>query len=970
MEEQIKQIFKSLSESKDSERPREVLEFLDSLYQDPKFFQALFNIFHDKKETYTNRVMAIIVLKQQLKSHWRGFSKEFQQVFLDNIPNLIVGITTQEPDYHLLISDFIKTLLYVSFEAYFNEYWSEVIATFIDSDEDHFFSGILILSNVFQVIDKRKYINEPSFKTEFKPFIIHHFEKITSFYDEAVISPFLKMQLINVATSVVGIEPEIIFESSFSPWFETVESLISSELNFILPYTKETAKFMSSLVKFFYACQKISTDEIPYINELFFLCFSIMHDPSWEDNSNESLIVNTFNFFSYFSSARMKNFPSWKENFLPKINEIIQNVFLPEFLLPPSALQLAISDPVEFINEYHVDIDEGQTTDANSNEESEEEDSESFLFDKEESYTPIVAAFNCLRQMSEKHTEIHDFLLSIAATALTEFLSSEEKDFLLLYSVFHMVHAFWGNIVLYEDENKDDDDEEENSKDGPIEFMNQLLPLFQESVENPSALCSDKACIYIFQSTLFLIISLANPITKKVNHGDDDSIYYVNPDFVEVSIAFLDSDSSLVQYFATFSVYHLLDHFNSSRYEKDVMKVCQPHAIKIIGNIIDYAQKYGKTKIANIISTFLKDNDILKNFIKDTPDFIENVFSIAASNVENNFNSSNDLSPLFNTLLNLIDQLDKNPQEQEFLCTMIFKKCIESFSTFKYYLAFYELVAIILSKSPEYIHDLYNLILQPIVSNIPNIFSANCEIGMNVALIFHNMMIRSPEFMFEMNNKSIKNITGEESESVSNPNSLFEIESIIEDNDTVTQNIYNSALLFLFPIDQFPNGYFENIMNEFNFENEDSLLDTLNYGYDSCVDMLLLILKINPQMFIDRDDGNLLYMFLEYLNCIDIACTLSFIGQYIPLQKRNDYLMDIISKSIGNDEDDPFDSEFKNDTNNVTTYNKYFLIFSYQKKLEIIQEYLKKLVDDEPGFIDMFGENKQNLTNLLEYKIQ
>lgn len=1000
MEEDIKQIFNKIySDAENGDGPQEALEVLNSFNENPEFYQGLFTLFLDTSEEHPIRLLSIIELKRQLKLHWNGFSDEFQHAFLENVPNLVIGIPTQEPKYYLLISDLISTLLSLTFDTYFNIYWTNLIEKLIDSDPDYFFSGILILIDVFQIPNKTRYL------TEFIPFFRQLFEKITIIYSEEELTPFLKSQCILAAISIVKNDPVICLEESFLPWYESVTSLTSSDSTFLLPFSKETAYYMSNLIELFRTCQirysdsKLSdSDEIPYTSELFYICFEIMFEPEWEDNSNLNLLVpNVFKFFGIFAERAMK---TWKENFLPRFPEILQNVFLPVFTLTPDAYQLIMTNPMDFISEYHVDPescrnfdneiinfqtnDDDDDNNNNDNEEEEEEgqqigvyyernygtENDFFITDYEDPDVPIVSAALCLKIIC-KYEEIHEFLFSIPSLTLTEFMSNENKDFLYLYSVFHMVHSYWDTIVLYHYEEA-------------VKFMDQLLPLFQESIENPSSISSDKASIFLFQSSLLLIISRANPfISQKNEPAFEENYIKVNPAYVEVSIALLDSESLVVQYFASFSLHYLLYHYLSSEYDEDVMKVCLPHALKIIIKVIGYASEYGKTSTTHIISIFLKNKEILASVIEQTPDLIESIFDIALHLVEENSNYlyvSNELSTLFSTLTNAIDQFDSYPEEEEMLCTMIFRKCIDTFSVFQYFTSFYELLGIILGKSPNYDHESYNLIFQPIVSTLVLSRSRVKGFASEIALIFHNMMIRSPEFMLEMNCRSIQSIINDDGnlDSEVNSNSLFEIGLIIinNQNEDTTRNIYFSALINLIPPEEFPLDYLEEfILQDIEKTDELELSSSAVYNYDSFIDLFLIILKLNAKWFCERDEGRMLSIYFDLINAVDIGCALFFVDGLIPVETRNNYILEIINDPpqslFDNYEEHSIDDAYyQMETNCVEQKHYYSRIFTNQQKLEIIQEYLQELAANDPDFMVVFNDKRQNLINLFEFHLE
>ncbi|KAK8895854.1 hypothetical protein M9Y10_013739 [Tritrichomonas musculus] len=977
MEENIKLIFNNISAATDTSSLQQAQAFLDSFWENSDFYQALFKLFRNANESYNIRLMAIFEIKRQIKLHWNNFSSDFQQIFLNNITNLIIGITTQEPQYHSHVSDLIFVLLSLTFKNYFTSYWVNLTTSFIMSDEDHFYSGLLILINVFQIIKYEKYISYDEFKEQFFSFLLPLFEKTTMIFAEANSNLFLKTQCLIVSICTVEIFPEICLRQSFAPWYLSVQLLVDEQSNFIHPFNEITAIYMSKLVKLFDICQRKVSKEVPFSTQLLLLSFNIMYHPSWPNNSNQSFIINIFTFFFYFNS----NFASsWNETFLPKLPEIIQNVFLPVFSMPAESIELVINDPFSFIIDYHVDNNPGiiptysyreiVSKSNNSNEEEQNEkavnfnksfseDFHSYLMESEDSITAAQAGSICLCEICLKHPETHELLYSIPVSTLSNFMTCDVKDFLSLYSIFQMVSSYWCNIVL-------------KNYDMARAFMDQLLPLFQVSINNPSSISTNKAFVYIFQSSLLLIISCANPY---ITHKNVE----INPSYAEVCIALLDSESSLVQYFASYALHNLLLSY-SDEYDAKLIEVCQPHALKVINSIIQLAQKYGIPKVTDIITILLKDSEILKSVIDQAPYLIESVFGLASSLVEEarNYNDYN-VGNLFNTLTSLIDELDYYPQQLENFCTMIFKKCIDSFFSFCDQEPFFELIALILRKSPNYIHELYNLIFQPIVKIIPNF--KKTLIFNEISIVLHNMMIRSPEFMISMNKKSIESIINNNNNQNENCNSLFEIGNIIiniiyENDciDTMPINTYFSSLLSIIPSSEVPPDFFEDLISSIVVNNEDELYLEDIY-YDTAVDMLLMLLSVDTEHFIKRDDGKLLNIYLCVINLIDVGCAVALANQFIPIEARNKYIAQVAlfnANSLLQGYAIEYDDKaYAIEYNCILQKDLYIKIFSKQQKFAIFQNYLRELASNDPNFMSYFNEKAViNLIDILNFQLQ
>lgn len=968
MEKQVQRIlYKVYSPPSENSNPRDALQEINLLWENPHFYQALFTLFKNQSIDPNIRKLSIIVLKQQIHFHWDNFSPEFQQVFLQNIPELVIGITTKEFQYLPYLTDLIEHLISKTFIQYFKIYWVQLLTSLFPASKDHFITGLLFLICLLKVVLNDKevqhaYMTNEQQKESLKTFFYSIFEIVTAFYVSSEADCYLRTLCLKIALSMVKLYPSLCLETNFYPWYQTVAWCISPEsantiepsfelpaFSFSFPLNDVTSSFFAELLNLFRQCQLVflhheNRDEVPFSTQLFLILSNIILSPDWTNNSNQNLFIP---FFEFFKGLICYAKTSWANYYLGNFPQILQQLFFPLFMLPPNALEIVSESPFQFIDDYHIET-----------------------FDNNDDHTlPNQEAYSALGSLASKNSETHEILFAVAVSALESYCSN--NNVIELYSLFQFASSYWGALVL-------------SQKEAVTIFNDHLLQMLVESfkiAESPQK--------WLFQSAILLILSQSNPRPPRDSHRFN----IINPAYLETSIHLLNSPSPLIHYFASYTIFSLLYIYKdidlneeqeamSNAAHESLLDVCAPHSLQVINSIIEYAQKYGKTRFALIITILIKNDKIIQNIMTYLPNFVDSIFVAAASLIQvekkdltfDVITNDIDVYYIFLTLINLIDHLDRYSSQHDQICMIIFAKCLQCFPTFSTCPAIYELLAIILGKSPTYVDDLYNQIFQPIVAQITNplfikyVESYNSIINES-SLIFHNMMVRSPQFMITIHNQ--------------NGNCLFSLgELMIQSGDYTTMTMYFSGLMALIEPDKFPHEFFEELYDEL-FSIDDPIhisAEVVNINYRPAFDLFYYMFRYDPQYFIQQDsvnDTEVVLNILEIANDIDHGYIISIISNFLPKEVRNEELLSIVANVaspqilIENYHSDlTVDNNMYEDEENFVNQSRHYVSsFPPEQALKTFIDYLRNLLQEEPDVIQIFQNYMPNLNCLLQCSI-
>ncbi|OHT05679.1 hypothetical protein TRFO_05809 [Tritrichomonas foetus] len=899
MEEEIVQILYKAFASTNNEGPREAKEVLDSYTTNPNFFAALFNIIRNQQLPYSIRQSGISELKRQIVTNWQEvFSPEFKKVILDNFPLLILNI---EPLYRKNMVALTNALVALSFEGYFWNFWVKLIKDFLTKDESHVFACSMILRSSLMCIYKTYqnvfHESEAYRNSQFMPFLHSIFSQITTIFVSAELE--LKTCLLKVVHRAILIDKNLFRDPTpphnltptFMPYVESVAFITQNLAN--IPLNSLFLSFLVRLISIFTYTVNCM-EAIPRSDELILLSSNLLF-AQWENGANKQKLITTF----FLLLSRHSGKPFWKANLLPKLPEMIQNVFIPFFSLDQEAVYQAYNDPTAFITDYHVD-DVGQND------------------------FPICSAFCALREICKENiVELQPLLFQILTDSYQNFLTTNNSA--SLYSAFHLCSSYFSIIYTYYFEQT-------------AQFLQSIFPALQSS--DP-----------LVQSSILLLLSQTNPYNDKEEKSSSDNRISTNPNYIQIAISLLDSNHPLVKYFAIFTVYKLLElPANNDDLHEAVKIVCIPNALKIVELIISYSAEYGWPDLSTVISTFVKDRNILPILIQHIPMLVDSIFNMAKHYIETReVQNAHDLDKVFNSLVNLIDQLGESPEICDSACKLAYERLKQNFPIFIKESSIYELINIILVKSPNY-YDEYNELYPLLVNALNQLDSSSTLIIGDISFLFHNLMIRSPTYMMNYKDQLLQYAN-----------------FLINLSWDETTFVFLAALIGLLGT-QCPLELISVSMNILVDTDENPFLIS-NADYRSYIEYFCVAIQYFPNFILENYSDFVFECMEEAFNVIDQACILVIIGNMIPPDFRNTILNSIFQISPT----DIFDEEDVDDLNFEKEFNCVILeplpAFSKTHFFSLFIEYIRGLFSTDPNFINMFPpQNHQRIQQYLNYQ--
>ena len=901
-EEIVNNLYVTFSGNSDSEI-KEAQEKLNVLSQDSQFYSILFNIIQNLDYPAAIRIGSIIQLKKQIQQNWKEkFPIEFKKILLSNFPSLILII---EPQYIKNISDLMKTVVSLSIKDNFFEFWAKVIQEFIVQDEKHCLVSLLLIKATIvhlRSIFIKTYNSNPYLNSQFKPFFDAIIQQIANIYQNANIET--KIACLSVIKHLIVIDEtlcttlngsQLEVNPQFLFWLQSA-TIISQDL----PRNRLSARLLKKFLNLFTKLANYKI-KIPFVYELSAISSHLMIADWGDPQINKILITSFFQLISEVSKG-----PSW-DQFMPTFPDIMANVFLPFLQLPNEALEMAENDPSQFVIAYHIDP-------MNN------------IYD-----TPLLAAYSSLKSICDsqfsktENQQFREFLIKIAADSFSDFL--QNGNALKLFSMFQLSTTYFSQIYI-------------SNFDTAISFIDNIINTGQQF--HPLA-----------TSAILNLISTVNPyISDSDQPYLDQSDYFEEEEFspkdlmeieakkryIRYAISLLDSNSSLVKYFSSYAIYNLIN-FTTQKKEAqrlEVMKECKQDALKILHIILQYASENGEAANAQILSQFVRDKEMLYQIVNQLPMFVSFFFEVSPDQTQK----------VFGSLIILLDQLDDFPEMQDASCKLVFQAIIQTFDKFKEEQYAYELINTIVAKAPIF-YDEYNAIFPTLLSAVNINLKQTLILGV-IAIIFHNLILKSPDFM------------------KTQINNLIEFSKLVDRIDLEDSCALVSGLLYLTTSGD-PNLHINKEQLDHIllvlFDKIDLASEEQNYmmgyhadSYIKIADLIKILIKNYPEPLLQYHQQSLLFHYFEEANYLDVGFALAYLENSLPPDFRMKILQNILEsppeRHLETSEDNE-ELDFENTFNSIDMI--VLPIFTKEKTLSIFCEYLRNLVQRDSSILNSFG---------------
>lgn len=523
---------------------------------------------------------------------------------------------------------------------------------------------------------------------------------------------------------------------------------------------------------------------------------------------------------------------------------IISNYFVPFFVLSQIAIKQADQDPTQFIFDNFVD---------------------SVFSDKND---VLIEAYSTLSSIADKYPEVSDLIFSIAKTKLEQYYV--DKNSSSLFSAFHMCSSHWYKIIL-------------KRKEEAIKFIVDSLPLLKS--DSTLAQCS----------LLLLINKINNPISKAL--GDFD------PNIFLSLIESIQSQKPLVRYFAIKAFCSLYNcHNYSFEFSNLLREICINSIAFIIEVILTTSHDYGDSQLAEVVSVFVKDHIFVDRLTYVLPEMTQTSFNLAMFYAENSLNSSHCYN-VFNSLINLVNQIKDNNELEDQICQIISNNCMNVINEINFSSTllnpFLDLLCNVIQFIPQFKEEFWNFyeylvpkFFNDDLSNDPNLLTT-------YALFFHNLFLRDP---------ITASIQCE---------SLIKIGNLINDfKYLIVTAIYNSAFLIVITPDKIPNEYIIQLIEQLPEDPSSDLITNSEYKYFTPF-FLLLLRNYSPIIF---PSFPLFYEeWITIVSTLDTAYSLIFSYNYISQELSNKILNEVFREEpnylLNHEEVDSDDEEYETETN-------------------------------------------------------